>query len=58
MGMATITFTVHTDSQGRYVADVYVLIPLHFDADADYNVPFYKTRGHIAEHGIDWPKIH
>jgi hypothetical protein len=26
MGMATITFTVHTDPQGRYVADVYVPI--------------------------------
>ena len=26
MGLATITFTVHTDNQGRYVADVYVPI--------------------------------
>ena len=24
MGMATITFTVHTDCQGRLIADVYV----------------------------------
>ena len=26
MGLATITFTVHTDNQGRYVVDVYVPI--------------------------------
>jgi hypothetical protein len=38
MGLATIIFTVHTDRQGRYVADVYELVNVYLLQHVDLSL--------------------